>query len=164
MGFETELSRALEKFNDRDVPVFLAEVISVDKEKGTCEITDGELNYVARLGSVINSTEDRFFLYPKIKSKVLVAPIEEDIHQLYIITCAEIEHLQFKVADCTLSMDATGFNFKKQNESLRSLIIDLLRAIQQMKFTTNMGPTINLINVNDFVSLESKFENLLKDI
>ena len=61
-------------------------------------------------------------------------------------------------------MDASGFNFKKENESLRSLMLELIGGIKKMRFTTNFGPTIKLINIADFEAIETKFKSLLKDI
>jgi hypothetical protein len=83
---------------------------------------------------------------------------------LYVAKYSDIEDFQLKIADSILVMDASGFNFKKENESLRSLVLELIDGIKKMKFTTNFGPTINLINIADFEAVETKFKSLLKDI
>tara|TARA_R110002126_G_scaffold78629_2_gene195668 strand:+ start:11368 stop:11862 length:495 start_codon:yes stop_codon:yes gene_type:complete len=164
MSKDKELQDAFAKLLERDAVTFSATVLSVDKEKGTCLVSSDQLEYKVRLASVINDSREKFFLYPKLKSIVLVAPIEEDIHQLHVVKYSDIEQLRLRIGDTDFCIDKDGFNFKKENESLRSLILELIDGIKKMKFTTNMGPTINLINLQDFVAVEDKFKQLLKDI
>ena len=159
MSIEKELQDAFAKLLEKDEVTFSAVVISTNKEKGFCLVKDDGLEYKARLAAVINNDRDKFFLYPKVGSKVLISCIEEDMHQLYVAKYSEVEAFQFKIEDCRMSMDSTGFNFKKKNESLRSLILELIGSIKKMKFTTNMGPTIKLINEPEFTSLETKFNS-----
>ena len=164
MSIEKELQDSFRELVKRKATTFSAAVVSVDKEKGTCLVTDDQLEYKVRLASVINDSKEKFFLYPKVKSIVLVAPIEEDIHQLHVIKYSDIEQLRLRIGATDFCIDKDGFNFKKENESLRSLMLELIDGIKKMKFTTNFGPTINLINVQDFTDVEIKFKNLLKDI
>ena len=58
--------------------------------------------------------------------------------------------------------DKDGFLLKKENETLKKLMADLITAIKAMKFTTNNGPTINLVNIADFIALENRFNQFLK--
>lgn len=162
MSLEKELDEAFAEFGKREIPTFIAEVLSVDKKKGICIVTDEGLEFEVRLASVINDDKQKFYLFPVIGSLVLVSPIEEDIHQLYVDKYSEIEEFNFKVGDCEFSIDKNGLNFKKENDSLRSLVLELITAIRAMKFTTNTGPTIKLINDPDFIKLEKKFKQLLK--
>jgi len=41
-------------------------------------------------------------------------------------------------------------------------MLDLISAIKAMKFTTNMGPTIELINRPEFIAIENRFKSFLK--
>lgn len=50
---------------------------------------------------------------------------------------------------------------KNDRDNLKSLLDDLLKAIKAMKFTTNTGATIDLVNIADFVSIEKRIEKLL---
>lgn len=163
MSKEKELQDAFANLLERDAVTFSATVLSVDKDKGFCKVKDDNLEYKARLASVINNDVDKFFLYPKVGSKVLISCIDEDLHQLYVDKCSEVEAFQFKIGKCEMSMDATGFNFKKENETLKGLLVELLSEIQKMVFTTNMGPTIKLVNAPKFEAIENKFKTLLKD-
>ncbi len=51
---------------------------------------------------------------------------------------------------------------KNDKESLRDLLLELLKSIKRMTFTTNVGPTISLVNVADFMSIEKRLDDLLK--
>ena len=42
-------------------------------------------------------------------------------------------------------------------------MVDLLQEIQKMKFTTNTGSTIKLVNKPQFLSIENRFKDFLKD-
>lgn len=164
MSVEKELQDAFVDLVKRNEATFSATVLEVDKEKGVCLVTDNDLEYKARLASVINDSKQKFFLYPKVGSVVLISSIDEDINQLYVDVYSQIEEMRLKIGNCDLCVDADGFNFKKENESLRSLMLELIGAIKNLKFTTNVGPTIKLINILDFEVVETKFKELLKDI
>lgn len=164
MSKERELQDAFKKLLDKDAITFSATVKSVDKTKGTCIVSDGQLEFKVRLSSVINESKEKFFLYPKPKSIVLVGCVKEDLNQLYVAQYSTIEELRFKVANCDFCIDETGFNFKKENESLKSLLLELITAIKNLKFTTTSGTTLQMINVADFLLVENKFKSLLKDI
>ncbi|WP_286913175.1 hypothetical protein [Flavobacterium sp. UBA4197] len=160
---EKELQDAFRKLKQRDVDTFPVEVISVQKEAGVCTVKDDELEYTkVRLSSVIDGTGKAFFLFPKIGSSVLVSPINEDLKQLYVEAYSEIESLDLKIGNVQFEIDQEGFLLKKENESLKKVMADLIAAIKAMRFTTNAGPTIKLINREQFTQLENRFNNLLK--
>lgn len=50
---------------------------------------------------------------------------------------------------------------KNDAENLKDLLSDLLKAIKAMKFTTNTGATIKLVNIVDFIKIEQRIEKLL---
>ena len=161
---EKELNNAIQTLVAPKGTNFLADVVSVDRDSGICIVNSNDLDFKVRLASVINDSADKFFLYPTIGSKVLVGFIKADIHQLVVLKCSEIDEFNFKVGDSEFVIDANGMNFKKAENSLRSLTLELIAAIRAMKFTTNNGPTITLINDATFGTLKTKFETLLKDI
>lgn len=160
---EKELADAFRRLAKRDVDTFPVTVVAVDKPAGTCTVTDDEIEYTdVQLTAVKDDTGNKFFLFPKVGSSVLVSPINEDIHRLYIEVCSEIESLQLSVEGVQLQVDASGFLLKKENETLKKLMGDLLTAIKDMKFTTNTGTTINLVNKPSFEALETRVNNFLK--
>jgi phage baseplate assembly protein gpV len=159
-----ELQDAFRKLQKRDVDTFPAKVLSVDKAKGTCKVSDDEIEYTdVQLSSVIDGNDKKFYLFPKVGSSVLVSPINEDLHRLYVEAYSEIESLSIVVETVKFQMDAAGFLLKKENETLKALMVDLIEEIKKMKFTTNNGPTINLINTPQFTAIGDRFKNFLKD-
>ncbi|MEM0542425.1 hypothetical protein WFZ85_07335 [Flavobacterium sp. j3] len=160
---EKELHDAFRKLKQRDVDTFPVKVLSVDKSAGTCKVTDDELEYTdVRLSAVIDGNDKKFYLFPKVGSSVLVSPINEDLKNLYVEAYSEIDGLDLKIDGVHFNIDKDGFLLKKENETLKKLMADLITAIKAMKFTTNNGPTINLVNIADFIALENRFNQFLK--
>lgn len=174
-----ELEDAFRKLKERDVDTFPVEVVSVDKSAGTCTVKDDVLEYTnVRLSSIIKANGKAFFLFPKVGSSVLVSPINEDLKQLYIEAYSEIESLDFNIEKSQLfidkdkflfkrdkvelEIDQEGFLLKKENETLKKIMGDLVKACKKLKFTTNTGSTIQLVNINDFIDVENRINQFLK--
>lgn len=158
------LQDAFRQLSKRGVDTFPAKVVAVDKEKGTCVVNDGDLDYTEiQLSATIESNSKRFYLIPKVGSFVLVSPINEDIHRLYVEFYSEVEELDFQTEKSQVKINDEGFLFKKEDETLANLMKDLLQEIQRMKFTTNAGPTVNLINRVKFKEIENRFKDFLKE-
>lgn len=126
-------------------------VKDVDWEDKTC-VVNGEMDnlpyydVLLGLGSVYQK--------PTVGSKVLIGIIENQDAQAFLIQADQVSEYHIKVSGTlTISNDT---------ESLVSLITDLLTEIRKMKFTTNAGPTIKLINSPAFLELETRFKSLLK--
>lgn len=160
-----ELQRAFEELKKRDVDTFPAVVVSVDKTEGTCVVNDGELDYQdVALSATIEENGKRFFVFPAVDSYVLVSPINEDLHRLYVEFFSEVESVDLKIEETQLQIDKDGFLLRKQNETLAKLMSDLLKEIQKMKFTTNTGSTILLVNKPEFLAIENRFKDFLKTV
>lgn len=158
------LQDAFRQLGKRGVDTFPAQVVSMDKDKGTCVVNDGDIDYTdVQLSATIEDNGKRFFLFPKVGSFVLVSPINEDIHRLYVEFFSEVEELNFETEKSQIKINDEGFLLKKENETLAKLMSDLLKEIQKMKFTTNTGSTIKLVNQSQFKEIEKRFNNLLKD-
>ena len=157
------LQDALKKLVKRDVDTFPAQVVSVDKTAGTCKVSDGGLEYEdVQLSATVEDNGKRFFLFPKVGSYVLVSPINEDLHRLYVEFFSEIEDFDLKIENTQLQIDKDGFLLRKENETLKKLMVDLLQEIQNMKFTTNTGSTILLVNKPQFLAIENRVKQFLK--
>lgn len=163
MSIERALQKSLQQLTKRGTPTLSVEVLSVDKTQGTCRVMEEQLEFEVRLASVIDSTKNRFYLFPKIGSQLLIAPIEEDINRYHAIGYSEIESLYLGIEPTEFCIDEKGFLLKKEDETLAKLMTDLLQEIQKMKFTTNTGSTIELVNQMEFKKIENRFKNLLKD-
>lgn len=161
---KAELQRALAELKKRGVETFPAQVVSVSKDAGTCTVSDGNLEYEdVQLSATVEDDAKRFFLFPKVGSFVLVSPVNEDLHRLYVEFFSEIESIDLNIETVQLQIDENGFLLKKENETLKKLMVDLLQEIQKMRFTTNAGPTIKLINELQFKVIENRFKDFLKD-
>lgn len=159
-----ELQKAILRLKKRGVSTFPATVVSVDKSKGTCVVSDGELEYTGvSLSAKIEENGKRFYLFPKVNSWVLVSPVEEDLHRLYVEFYSEIESFDLQISMTRMQIDEDGFLLKKENETLKALMVDLLTAIETMRFTTRSGPTIKLLNKAQFTDIKNRFKQFLKD-
>lgn len=134
----------------------------------SAEIFDVRLQAESETGGLV--------LFPKKGSNVLVVFINKN--SAAVVNTSEIEKLElvienaelqidkdkflFKRDQVQLEIDQAGFLLKKENETLKKLMADLIKAIKALKFTTNNGPTINLINIADFIALEDRFNQFLK--
>ena len=158
-----KLQEAIKMIGKRGVSTFPAEIVSVDKNTGTCVINDGSLEFTdVALSATVEENKQRFFLFPKVGSYVLVSPINEDLHRLYVEFFSEIEDFDLRIENTQLEIDKDGFLLKKENETLKKLMVDLLQEIQKMKFTTNTGSTILLVNKPQFLDIENRFKTFLK--
>lgn len=163
MSGAVEIQRAFQGLVKRKAMTIPVKVKSLDQAKGLCIVDDGEISFKARLASVINDNDERFYLIPRVGSQILIAPIEEDIHRYHVVAFSEIDKMYYKTADVVLDIDNGGFLLKKADENLKKLMADLLTAIKNLKFTTNTGSTIQLINIQEFIDLETRFNQFLKD-
>ncbi len=159
-----DLQKAFAALKGRGVSTFAAEVTEVDKENGTCTVKDDDIEYYnVQLSSIIDGSKKQMFIYPVIGSSVLVSPIEEKLEWLYVEVYSEVEQVDWNIESVKFNFDKNGFLLKKENETLKKLMVDLLQEIQKMKFTTNTGSTILLVNKNQFLSIENRFKDFLKD-
>ncbi len=138
----------------------ICEVLSVDAENLTADLrpTDGSSDV---LDALLQVSENGFFVEPKVGSLVVCVFLTKET--AVVVNHSELTQFDVKIENTEFQFDKDGFLLKKEDETLKELIQDLIKAIKAMKFTTNQGPTINLVNINDFISLEKRFNKLLKD-
>lgn len=167
-----ELTEALRVLKKRDVDTFPAVVVSVDKEQGTCTVKADDLELPdVQLSAIIGGNNQRFFLFPAVESSVLVSPINEDLHRLYVEAYSEIERFDLNIEQVRFQVDQDGFLMKKENETLKALMVDLIGAVKNMSFSVNTtgtaaaqtGSTTSLVNMAEFVAVENRFKQFLKD-
>lgn len=159
-----ELQKAIGELKKRGVSTFPATVVSVDKANGTCSVNDGELEYTdVLLSAQMAENGKRFYLFPKVNSWVMISPIQEDLNRLYVEFYSEIESFDLQISMTRMQIDEDGFLLKKENETLKALMVDLLTAIEAMRFTTRSGPTIKLLNKQQFTDIKNRFKEFLKD-
>lgn len=135
------------------------EVISVDWDSKTCEVqglSDELPFHEVSLG--IGS----FYIKPKEGCTALIGIIENKNTSPFLIDAEEVEDFEINLnGDLQFKINQDGFLLKKENETLKKLMADLIKAIKALKFTTNTGPTIKLINIQQFIDLEERFNEFL---
>ena len=179
MADENDLAGALKTITKTSDEVYakVCEVLEIDQDEKTVNVKpvdDTAEIYNVRLQA--ESESGGLVLFPKVGSMVLVVFINKN--NAAVVNTSEIEKLElvienselqidkdkflFKREQVQLEVDQEGFLLKKENETLKKLMADLITAIKALKFTTNNGPTINLINIADFIALENRFNQFLK--
>ena len=139
----------------------IAKVKSVDENGAVCvlEDEDGQEIPEVRLRPVLTGKKS-FLQLPKIGSLVLAVRIEDD-EDWMIIACDEVDKFLW-VTDTTKIELTDKVHISANNKNMAELIDKLFEAILKMRFTTNAGPTIRLINRPEFESLKNEFKELLK--
>lgn len=145
----------------------IAKVKSVNEEKATCILVDenGQETFNVRLRPVLTGKKS-FILVPKVGSFVLAIRVEDDDDWM-IIAADEVEKIGYYFGNTILEIDATGFLFQKENETLKKILADLLGAIKGMSFSLTTPDTINgittlLNNTAQFTDIETRINQFLK--
>ncbi len=164
-----QIREGLKRIAKNDGPAVsnIAKVKSVDELKAICTLIDedGQEIFNVRLRPVLTGKKS-FILVPKVGSYVLAVRVEDDDDWM-IIASDEIEKIGYYIGNTIFEIDATGFSFKKENESLKKLMVDLLGAIKAMSFTLTTPDTINgsttlLNNSAQFTAIETRINQFLK--
>lgn len=145
----------------------IAKVKSVDEAKATCILIDedGQEFFDVRLRPVLSGKKS-FILVPKVNSYVLAIRIEDDDDWM-IIAADEIVKIGYYIGSTIIEIDATGFLLKKENETLKKILADLVGTIKQMSFNLTTPDTINgtttvLNNTAQFTAIETRINQFLK--
>ena len=158
MSAEKDLQDAFRNLVGRKVETFTAIVIKIDKQKGVCTVSDGELEYTdVRLASVINDRESMFYIFPLKGSSVLVSPINEDIHQLYVEAYSEVENWQVKVGNTKIDFDAAGIIIEGNGESLKKVLNDYIDEVNKIIVVNGTS-----INVAATTAIKTRLNKILK--
>lgn len=135
-----------------------AKVTAVDWDNKTCDavgVDDGLEFYEILIGVGSNDVK------PKIGSLIIIGIINNDETTPVLITSSEVDKIEIKAGNCELTID-DGFLLKKENETLKKLMGDLIKACRNMVFQTNAGITLELLTDPEFQLLENRFNNFLK--
>lgn len=163
MATPEQIRQGLKKMAKQDGPAVsnIAKVKSVDETKATCVLIDEDDQEIfdVRLRPVLTGNKS-FILVPKVGSFVLAVRVEDD-EDWMVIAADEVTKVAYYVGSTTLEL-TDKVHIEAGGENLASLIDGLFSAISKMVFTTNVGPTINLVNKIEFEDLRMKFKTLLK--
>ncbi|GGF22211.1 hypothetical protein [Hymenobacter cavernae] len=121
------------------VSVISGIVTAVRPDEDTCDVqpqsADAEVFDVALLNGI----------YPAVGAEVLIGLVENRLVDTFLISADKITH----------------YRLATEQESLLTVLQDLIKLIQAMVFTTNSGPTIKLLNSAQFDLLAKRLPNLL---
>lgn len=173
MSFQKDLQDAFSNLKKRAVSTFPATVLSVDIDEGTCVVEANDLEYTeVRLASVIDDSNNKFFIFPKVQSSVLVSPINEDELQLYVEVYGEIDRLSLKIESTELDIDQAGFKFNREGENLKEVMNDLISEFGKLcdelsKVVVSIGvtpnvPVINQIKAKATIDVKERLNKILK--
>lgn len=138
----------------------IAEVVSVDIETKTCDVKpiDGSSEI---FDVFLNLNEESGqFCEPVIGSLICIVFITKET--AVAVNYSELKQYNIIIEETEFTIDKNGFLLRKADETLAKLMDDLLKEIRLMKFTTNTGSTITLVNEPKFLAIQNRFKNLLK--
>ncbi|MBF2708786.1 hypothetical protein [Flavobacterium soyangense] len=158
----------LSKTSD-EVYAKVCEVLEVDESEktvdvkpidGTSEIFNVRLQAESEAGGLV--------LIPKVGSVVLVVFLNKN--NAAVVNTSAITGCKLKIGNCELLMDADGFLLRKENETLKKLMGDLIQAIKAMSFLVSTtgtaaaqtGATNTLNNSAQFTAIETRINQFLK--
>ena len=126
----------------------IAKVTLVDSSKYTCDVEplNGDIEILGvKLKAGIDSNNQTMVCIPKVGSNVICTFINDS--QAYVALCDEVDKIEIK----------------SSQESLKSILEDLISAIEKVTVTTAMGPSGTPINIAEFTAIKNRIPNLLKD-
>jgi len=134
-----EIKDAMERLSGQRALILPGVVTAVRPEEDTCDVqpdNDGaELLDVALLGG----------MYPAVGAQVLVGLIENRLTDTFLVTADTITH----------------YRLATEEESLHTLLKDIIAEVRALKFTTNAGPTIALVTDQQWALLDARVDKLL---
>lgn len=147
--------------NGDEIYAKICEVISVDTDNKTADLKplDGSSEiYDAYI--VTDDENGSLYIEPKTGSLVCVVFVTKEI--AVVVNASELIKFRLKISNVEMTIDKDGFLLKKENETLKKLMADFIKACRNMIFQTNSGITIELLNDPEFQALETRFNNFLK--
>lgn len=158
-----KLKKTLEENTDRRIPIAIvwAKADRVDWDSKTMTavgISDNLPYYDVLLGL------GNHYIRPQKGSKCLLGIIQNNNAAAFLISCEKSEAVEWYNDEQVIEMDGVKFSIRNQDESLHTLIADMLDAIIEEKHQTNMGVTISHTpdSALRFSQLKTRFNHLLK--
>lgn len=135
------LKDSLERFLADRIPVQVVAgtVTAVRPAEQECDVQpdseDAELLGVALLNGI----------YPAVGAQVLVGLVGNLVTDTFLIAADRVTHFQLAT----------------EQESLHTLLKDFVAAVRRLVFTTNVGPTIQLVTDPEWAALAARIDTLL---
>lgn len=71
--------------------------------------------------------------------------------------------LDIIIGELQIRVESGGFTFKKSDETLKKIMVDLVAEIEKMKFKNTVGQTLLLINKPQFIAIKSRIKKFFKN-
>ncbi len=165
MSSTSKLYDALRQFKQRDVETFIATVKEVQKDSATCTVTDGDIEYSdVQLSAIIDDDKQKIIVFPAKGSTVIVSPIAEDIHKLYVDKCSKVESVFSKIENTEFLIDKNGYQIDKDGENLNKVLEDFFVEFGKLcdelnKVVVSVGTSVNVAAVTQ---IKNKVETSIK--
>jgi len=137
------------------VATTIGHVKAVDRENSTCDVetlADGDVLDV-RLRAAVDEQQKGIFLFPKIGSSVIIAPIANNSTQYYVAMFSEVEEMVIQIEGQVLQIDKDGFSLRNDKEDLKAILTTFCEEMLKIYAPKNV-PGINV--------LKTRIKNLLK--
>ena len=132
-------------------PIYDAQVTEVDDEAYTCSVLiDGLELHDIRLRAVV-STNQSIDVLPKAGTAVLVGWLNDD--DFYLLAADEIDSYRITTGDTQFKITADGVLIQKNDETLKSILNDLVTGLLSVAAPKN---------VPGITALTARINNLLK--
>lgn len=151
---KNELGRFSSKYGPAAIIPAVVTAINAD-DTIAIEFSDESTVDDARMKSVV-ADGNKVLLIPKVGSIVLVGAIENS-SEYVVLSVHEVTEFKTKIDDVTYSMNATGFLLQKENDTLKSALIDLIEGVEPIIVIEGRNP--NRVKLQ---SAKNKVNNLLR--
>ena len=168
MSGVSEFDKILDQKIKEAIPImtFWAKVISVDWEKKTMKakgISDDLMIEDVNLG--LGSLTRK----PAEGSKVLVGIEEKQSANAYLVDAKEVEEFEWQTAQCTYKINDEGFLIKKDDDSMKEIMNDLLTEINALndevqKIVVSIGTTPNVPQLQTISQNVDQINNRLTEV
>ena len=138
-------NQIVDKYSDSK-PAIVCTVVEVDKTARTCTVLplngDPEIFDVMLQAGQDGSTG--ITMIPKVDSSVIVSFITDE------------------TAFISLTSRVESFSIKSETEDLKSILSDILSAIEQLTVNTAVGPSTPPLNLSVFTSIKQRLNSLFE--
>lgn len=159
------LAAVMRGFQKEAMPLFTAEVISVQGESCTVLVGDLEVTEV-RLKATINGAGNYVLTVPKTGSYVLIGSLSGDLKDLAVLKVDEVESFTIKQGSLEILVDSADnkVSVKNADASLYNLFNSLTTLLKQIKVYTPSGVSgvPILTSQQQIMQFETDFKKLLK--
>ena len=145
---DERLRKALKDFHRPAFSTIAAEVLEVDLAELTVDVLplDGGAEiFGVRLRAAIDEDRNGLVVVPTKGSTVLVSAINDNWNSAYVAMVSTVQKMILST----------------EQESLHTLLKDIVAEVRALKFATNTGPTVALLTDPQWLLLSDRIDNLL---